>query len=456
MFSHNTGELTASYATDATDAATTEAFSSTAEYAAANGCCESVAKRFFRGVGQAAEMAVALPLYALDQFGQFCSRRKTGTVLALTGLTALGLSACNGEQPPFTDTVYVDYITPENAIFDNEQDLEAGVAALLRDAYDGAVDGQVPAHAPDISINLRRRDAFGDVKGEPKADAQLVLAPKANPETGEIDYKSLTRDIAISIATGQKVDASVLAALNIEISSGETDPPASASTQMTSNTQPLPPSTPPLTSPSSSLVTKAPSIRTTTTKTVTTTRASGTDTPPKIWTDPHVDRIIPQNAGNFYKELPYDRFNDSLSFAITNNHGKQLVILLRPADKNNRMEAYADVYTDADGDDNWQYQTSIRQNVAKPEGTHGSVVVLLDHNSSMSRAFDPEYGQYVNTIKVFSIYFSEEWNDGKGAAQIEGGNYMAISDSEYKRLQNAGSGVHTVKCVDGRETVYYK
>ena len=142
-------------------------------------------------------------------------KKKAAYILAMCLMfcaAAVLLSAC-GTKAPFSGTVYVDYITPEDSIYDNEQTLEGDAARLIRDAYDGVVDGVVPAGAPDVNVDLRRRESFGRVTGEPKADAELVLAPKMDPGSGEVDMEALVRDIALCVGQAKGVEPEVISAI---------------------------------------------------------------------------------------------------------------------------------------------------------------------------------------------------------------------------------------------------
>jgi|GEM_PF-6665455 len=142
-------------------------------------------------------------------------KKKTAYILAVCLLAAAGalsLAAC-GAKAPFSGTVYVDYITPEDSIYEDEQTLEGAAARLIRDAYDGVVDGVISADAPDVNVDLRRRESFGRVKGEPKADAELVLAPKMDPGSGEVDMEALVRDIALCVGKAKGVDSSIISAI---------------------------------------------------------------------------------------------------------------------------------------------------------------------------------------------------------------------------------------------------
>ena len=115
------------------------------------------------------------------------------------------LAACNSEKEKqlFADTLYIDYITPEDEVYARENELEAAVASMLLDAIGGA---------PDVSVNLRRRERFGPVDGEPAPDGEIVLAPRMNAD-GVLDFNALACDIAKSIAEGMGLGEEVVAAL---------------------------------------------------------------------------------------------------------------------------------------------------------------------------------------------------------------------------------------------------
>jgi hypothetical protein len=207
-------------------------------------------------------------------------------------------------------------------------------------------------------------------------------------------------------------------------------------------TTPLPdPSKPPASSSSSQ--TQAP-----TTKTPTTTQKP--ETPgqyivPETIVNPKVDCVLPQNPGNLQKTYRYDRFSGELAFAITNDQGKQLVIALRPADKNNPMKGYADIYTDENGDDAWERQRSAEQFVA-PGAYEGHIDVLLDDKYSWS---SPNGS---GSMKIANIYWSKEG----GWAMLSTGTNREVTDAELAKLQNAGRGVGVIKAKDGSNLVYYK
>ncbi|MDR0530650.1 MAG: hypothetical protein LBG83_01085 [Oscillospiraceae bacterium] len=170
---------------------------------------------------------------------------------------------------------------------------------------------------------------------------------------------------------------------------------------------------------------------------------------PETWTNPHVDLIVPQGVSEFNRSFDYNRFTDSPSFAITNNQGKQLIIKLRRADPNKPEESYADIYTDENGDDIWEWRQALQGRVSSDEqlgAWEGMFQVLLDSNYS-------SHSSTGASIPIIDIYWIKEDN----RARIRGGLVKKLSDSDYQRLQSAGSGLHVFRGVnDSTPAIYYK
>jgi len=348
-------------------------------------------------------------------------------------LCLLPLAACGSEaeKQPFADTLCIDYITPEDEVYAREPELEAAVASMLRSA--------IP-DAPDISVNLRRRERFGPVEGEPAPDGEIVLAPKMNAQ-GTLDFDALAFDIACSIAGGMGLGEEVIAALGggVEVTVDTTTTTKASDIVTTAG------------------ATQAAANQTTAPKT----------NPPVVETRPPVDNsggeypktvdmtdvmyIVPQGVGNFKKTFEYDRFTDAPSFAITNNQGKEMVVRLRPADPNNPKKSYADLYTDKNGDGTGEWQRTMECYVSSDSSLgeyEGRTNILIDSNYFGN--FGGDSGPH--SIETVMIYWIKE----HGAAQIIGGQTKTIPYSEYRRLQNAGSGVNVVQCTDGTYAAYYK
>jgi len=213
-------------------------------------------------------------------------------------------------------------------------------------------------------------------------------------------------------------------------------------------------------SPSSTFTSK-PNLSTTgsTTRFATTTKAPTTHTSaapnlsgyPSVLKKTDVNYVIPQGTGDLNKTITYDRFSDAPIFSITNNQGKELYVRLRPADRNNPSVSYADLYTDPDGDTNYDWQRAMQCNVSTEISLggayEGSTHIITDSNFKNSYVSDSTV-----TMPVIRIYWTKE----SGAAQIFNYFVKEISQSEYRRLQNAGSGVYVVKCTDGTNAAYYK
>jgi hypothetical protein len=283
-------------------------------------------------------------------------------------------------------------------------------------------------------ITLENRDALVEAAAA-QVSAQLEKWGYEPVETTTYIDPTTGEEITVPVPQTDSPTASQQPA-----TSGGTNPPNTAGTSTATRTNP-------------------PSQKPTTPSTASTTKKPETSKPaakyPETMRKTEVNYVIPQDVDRFSETFSYDRFTDSPSFAITNNQGKELIVRLRPADPNKPRDSYADIYTDRNGDGTWEWQTAMKCPVsyASSEGGayEGRTSIMTDSNYFGN--FGGDSGPHA--MPMISIYWMKE----HGAAIITGGGGHTVdrSYSEYRRLQNAGSGVHIVQGVDGVTTAaYYK
>jgi len=470
---------------------------------------ESATKRFGRNVSRVAanalETSVGAVLYGLDKLGGVFRNHRGVLVTTAKVLVpiapAVALTACNVVEHD------VEQQGLSTAEFAFAELLEKGVDTVAFD-FPFSFDSEEQEVAFSAAMGSALTSEFNDWQypnGEPEDGGITVLAstyvdedrvsaeadPQPRPPTiyvGKDDALSeaIKRgeydEVARAIVDGLKSDPNGKK-FNVVIDDETGDfvvkptEPAESNTAfeytdaVTSETVIIPVTVPPIGSstaqPNTSSVTSSSSqLASSVTQTVppsaspaeqVTTRATtstASEAQPNLSGYPNtlksadINYVIPQGAGGFRKEFKYDRFSDAPVFSITNNQGKKMVVRLRPADRNNPKQSYADIYTDSDGNGTWEHQCVMKCAVTSDSSLgvyEGSTDILLDSNpkkSSNTNAY----------IDIIQIYWAKEY----GVAMITGGITQAIPHSEYSRLQKASSGIHIAQNANGASAAYYK
>jgi len=350
-------------------------------------------------------------------------------------LCLLPLAACGGEaeKPPFADTLCIDYITPEDEVYAREPELEAAVASMLRSA--------IP-DAPDISVNLRRRERFGPVEGESAPDGEIVLAPKMNAN-GTLDFDALAFDIACSIAGGMGLGEEVIAALGraIEITVVTTST-AKATDVVTTTT-----------------TTQATTAQTTTKAPTTTTKKP--ETAPAKWDPSQVKTVADLNAVSEPGADSGNTVSLDMTFAekpkratVSNHEGNWEIVRARCTSENYYTDgAVFYVFLDKKRNGALEYVGAVQnKNFAEHDYDNLSTFFILSRgsietNQRGSVATDAHF--YLVSTKGDNTPPSPgaDVSVGTGSANVHP-SILELGSAQIYKLNSSGTGFYEIKASD--------